>query len=387
MTRFLFGWLIWEQTESFFWIGIASAGMLLPSLIITPIFGVISDRINLKTGVIYWLLCQGTITLISAAVLNFWDVSLVILLLLSFIFGCVAAAGSPLRLTLTPQLVSKSELPNAVGLGAIVFNSSRIVAPAIAAWCLTFMSPAGVFILCTGFFFAAGGFNVLLPNLKSSRAASTDNHWQDFVSGLKFCWSMPLIKLLFLLTLINSQVARSLLELLPAISGTITDGTAADLAMLTACAGAGSIVGGMYISRQRGDTQNLMRLLTIAMLFTSLAIFPMMFSLPTWPNAVLIGCISLLMTLTGTGSQILLQIHTEDAVRGRVMSLWLTIAIAGPAFGSLIMGTLAEFLGLPVMLTAMLLLSLFGAYWLKGTSIKSKYLRHSGWGQNDISPR
>ncbi|WP_320822501.1 MFS transporter [Reinekea sp.] len=414
MIRFLFGWLIWQQTESFFWVGVASTSLMLPALIITPVFGVISDRINLKRGMIYWLACQSAVTLLAICLLGFWPLSLSLLLSLTLAFGVIAAAGSPLRLTLIPKLVSPDELSNAVGLGAMVFNSARIVAPAVSAWCLTFMGPIGVLALGCLAFLAAGGLNMLLAdhysvsrrpasdvpnndlsnndlssnnlsnnnlqninlstnnlstnNLPNNNLPNNDlpstNGWQEFIAGLRFSWSNPVIRLICALTLINSQVARSLMELLPALSGLFTAGTATDLATLTAFAGGGSILGGWFMSTLGRDTQRLVRVLIGAMLLTSVAILPLLFALSIWPMSISIGLISLLMTLLGTGSQILLQRQTLDAMRGRVLSLWITIAIAGPALGALMMGAIAEFLGFPVMLALMLILSLLSTAWL-----------------------
>jgi MFS family permease len=250
----------------------------------------------------------------------------------------------------------------------MVFNSSRIVAPAIAAWCLTFMSPIGVLVLAGLAFLTAALLNLLLDEHASppGRRASSrpTNGWQDFTAGVRFSWSDPAIRLLCTLTLINSQVARSLMELLPALSGLFTAGTATDLATLTAFAGGGSILGGWYMSTLGRDTRRLVRVLIGAMFFTALAIAPLLFPLSIWPMSIFIGLISLLMTLLGTGSQILLQRQTEDSMRGRVLSLWITLAIAGAALGALIMGAIAEFLGFPVLLSLMLLLSLLSTAWL-----------------------
>lgn len=371
MTRFLFGWLVWESTKSFFWVGVASASILIPSLIITPIFGVVSDRINLKLGLIIWLASQASVTFATLLVFHFVGESLFLLLLMTFIFGCIAAAGSPLRLTLIPKLVTKAELPNAVGWGAMLFNSSRIIAPALAAWCLTFMAADTVFILCTTAFTIAGIINLSLPNVQGVVQKSQTSGWQDFVTGVGYCWSAPMVRLLFLITLINSQVARSFMELLPALSGTLTNGTAADLATLTGFAGAGSIVAGWFISRQQGAVNALLNVLVFAMVGTALLMLPMLFSLSLWPMAALVGGVSLCMTVIGTCSQIVLQMHSDDSMRGRVMSLWLTIALVGPALGALVMGSIAELFGFPIMLGLMLALSLVSAVWLKNSPTHS----------------
>ena len=365
MTRFLFGWLIWEATESFFWVGVASTSILIPSLVITPIFGVISDRINLKTGVIVWMTCQAIVTFLTLLVFYLIGQTLTSTLIMTFIFGCIAAAGSPLRLTLIPKLVTSDELPNAVGWGAMVFNSARIAAPAIAAAALTVISAQTVFVLCTLLFILAALVNATLPNVQGVVAKSQTSGWQDFRSGLAYCWSAPLIRLMFILTLINSQITRSFMELLPALSGTLTQGRASDLAMLTACAGVGSIIGGWFISRQQGAQHRMMNILAMAMLVTAALLLPMLFDLPIAVIGVLVGGLSLSMTILGTGTQILLQLSSDDRKRGRVMSLWITIALVGPALGALLMGSIAEVFGFPRMLILMVALSLIAAAWIK----------------------
>lgn len=364
MMRFLFGWLIWEATKSFFWVGIASTGMLLPSLVITPIFGVISDRINLRTGMMGCLAVQVTVSFITLFTFLLTNPSLSILLLLTFIFGCASAASSPFRLSITPRLVGRQLLPNAVGLGAIVFNTSRILAPALAASLLTITGPVWVLSLCALFFAAAVYFNSCLPSLAPAPKKEGSNGWLEFKGGLMFAWQSPYVRLMLITTLINSQVARALIELLPALSGTFTDGQPSDLAMLTACAGGGSILGGLFIARQKGELQRMIKNITLSMALTATAILPLLLTPSVLLLTTLVGAISLLMTIIGTGSQISVQMMAEDAIRGRVMSLFITIAIAGPALGAFVMGSIAEFIGFRLMLIAMLLLSSLGSYWL-----------------------
>jgi predicted MFS family arabinose efflux permease len=303
--------------------------------------------------------------------------SLATLLTLTFIFGCASAASSPFRLSLTPRLVGKELLPNAVGLGAIVFNTSRILAPALAASLLTITSPVSVLCLCIISFAISVYFNSCLPSLPPAPKKEGSTGWLEFKSGLVFAWQSPYIQLMLFITLINSQVARALIELLPALSGTFTDGQPSDLAMLTACAGGGSILGGLFIARQKGEVLRMVRNIMLSMALTATAILPLLFT----PNPIvlttLVGAISLFMTIIGTGSQIAVQMIAEDAIRGRVMSLFITIAIAGPALGAFIMGSIAEFIGFKLMLCTMLLLSSLGSYWLFSQNNRIKNSRQT----------
>jgi len=207
-------------------------------------------------------------------------------------------------------------------------------------------------------------FNSKLSPLPPEKRETKQGKLDDLVKGFSFAYRSEFIFLMLLMTLINSQVGRALLELLPALSGTFTEGQPEDLALLTACSGAGSIFGALFISRQKGDKQRLMLLIMFAMMGTALAIFPILFTPPIVILSSLVCLISLLMTVVGAGSQILIQLSTHDAIRGRVMSIWIMIALGGPAVGAFLMGSVAEFIGFNLMLVIMLSLASFGAIWL-----------------------
>ncbi|WP_411745544.1 MFS transporter [Reinekea sp.] len=358
MARFLYGWMVWQYTESPFWVGVASAGLLLPSLIVTPIFGVVSDRINLKHGIISWQFGQGLITGVTAIILAFNPLSLPLLMALIVTFGIVASAGSPLRLTILPKLVGKNRLSSAVGYGAILFNTSRVIAPALSAWFLASFSELSLLWLCTIAFSVAALINLNLPNFRQPTDKPNAMPWySEFVVGVKVSWHSPFVRILILLTLLNSFTGRTLMELLPAFSGSITQGTAADLATLIACAGVGSIVGGIFMSRQRNEIGRLKNILLASLILSIVFIVILLITHSLLIIAISIGFISLLMTLFGTGSQIILQIQTDESTRGRVMSLWLTIAIAGPAVGAFVMGWITEISSFNVTFILMVTLS------------------------------
>lgn len=361
MVRFLFGWLVWQSTESFFWVGVASTGLLIPSLIVTPIAGVIADRIDVSKGIVLWLVILCFVTAMTGFVLFTFGLEFWLLLIMMFVFGIIASAGSPLRMSLVPNLVTKEELPNAIGLGAILFNTSRIIAPMMAAFGLTLLVPTILFFVCMGAFGIAGLICIGLPSLNNMGRKKHHNGWQDFKQGLNFCWQDPAVRLLLLLTLASSQVGMTFLELLPALSASLTSGSASDLALLTGCAGAGSIVSGWVISQQRGQNEWLVRFLWLSLLLTGVLLLPLNLDLPVWVVGGVIATMSGLMTIFGTSTQTILQLRIPDTKRGRVMSLWITIGVSGSALGTLIFGAWAEWVGVNIMLATMILISLLSA--------------------------
>ena len=68
--------------------------------------------------------------LVALAVPNRWVV--IGILVLAFLTGCAQAFGGPAYQALVPALVHRKDLANAIALNSIMFNTARLVGPAIA---------------------------------------------------------------------------------------------------------------------------------------------------------------------------------------------------------------------------------------------------------------
>jgi MFS family permease len=365
ITRFLLGFSAWELTHAALWVGITSALMLLPTFVLSPLFGVVSDRVSPRNGMLATLSSQCALALLAALACAAHWFSLGWLLGLALAVGAISAAHHPLRLALIPRLVSRAALPGAVGVSAIVFNLSRILGPAAAGALLAHGDIALAF--ATAGLLFAGGALVLLR----VRGVTAGDHATDapllaqLRAGLRFAGSHPTIRLLLLFTLVNGLLGRAVIELLPAVSGKLLDGSAASLAVLTGCAGAGSILGGLLLTRYRGDDAVLVRMVLWSLALASLALLPIPWARTTWSLALVMLVLSLATTMAGTGSQALTQLAVSDAYRGRVLSLWTVVAMGAPAVGGFAMGALADAWGLVPVVTASAALALLavGSLW------------------------
>jgi MFS family permease len=70
------------------------------------------------------------------------------------------------------------------------------------------------------------------------------------------------------------------------------------------------------------------------------------------------------MTVSGTGTQTLMQSAVEGTMRGRVMSLYGIIFRGAPALGALLLGTLSEFIGLQAALAIGAAATILVCLWL-----------------------
>lgn len=358
ISRFLLGWLTWDLTESAFWVGVVSAAMLLPTFLLSPFFGVISDRISARNGLLVTTSLQAAIAASVALADASGTLSVAWLLVVAVCVGAVSSAHHPMRLALLPQLVSRNLLPSAIGLSAVVFNSSRILAPAVAAWLVAQANAASAFGVAAALFVCTLLFLLAIRTEARQQSTERGSVLEDMRHGLRFIQQHPGIRLILTLTAINGLLGRSVIELLPAISGKLTEGGAGTLALLTAFAGVGSILGGLVLARQSGDEPRMLRLILLYMALGAVALFPLVVLTTVPALATIILLLSMTMTMIGTGCQTLIQLSVTDALRGRVLSIWTVVSMGMPAFGAFIMGALADVAGFGSVLVAFGLMAL-----------------------------
>lgn len=350
LLRFLLGWTAWDLTESAFWVGVVASLMLLPTFILSPIFGIVSDRINPRNGLLVTLACQAIIAAVTALTLAGDLFSLSVLVGLAVLLGATTAAHTPMRLALIPRLVTRDALPSAIGYSAIVFNTSRILGPAAGAGLLTVGSVASAFMLSSLLFLLTLPVMLSLRVNKEDSVHAPRSMRMELLAGLRYASLHRGIRLILAFTLVNGMLGRTVLELLPALSGKLLNGDASTLALLTACAGVGSIMGGIVISRQSGNETQLLSIVIGSLLVGSLALV-LIYVLPgSIAVHALVLVLGLITTTVGTGCQALAQLRVDDSFRGRVLSLWTVLAMGAPAIGAFVMGALADAFGFGVSL-------------------------------------
>ncbi len=365
ITRFLLGWIAWDLTETALWVGITSACMLFPAIVLSPLFGVLSDRINPRDGMLGTLAGQGVVAILAAGAMTGDGLSLDGLVALALAVGAISAAHHPLRLALIPRLVARERLPSAIGLSAVVFNTSRIIGPALTGVMIVRTSAALMFLVA-GVLFAAAFVTLLRVRIpRPSDAPHGEGMLAQLVEGFRFAATHAGIRFVLTLALVNGLWGRAVIELLPALSGKLLAGTPTTLAALTAAAGAGSIAGGLLLTRQKDNEARLARLVLISLASAAAVLLPIRWADSLWLLVPMIGYLSLATTMAGIGSQALAQFVVHDALRGRVMSLWTMLSMGAPALGGFLLGALADRVGFVSTLVtgALLCLSVVAVLW------------------------
>ena len=125
-------WVVYDITKSPFSLGLVSTLQFLPIMLLTLFGGVIADRVPKRKIIILTqilALIQAAIfgLLVATGWVQIWHVYI-----LATIQGMINAIDNPVRQSFAAELVSNADRPSAIALNSVLFNTARVLGPAIA---------------------------------------------------------------------------------------------------------------------------------------------------------------------------------------------------------------------------------------------------------------
>ena len=343
--RVALGWYAWQISNSEFWVGVVAFAQFAPAVVFGPLFGVLADRFDRRAASLLINSMSILNMLLMGLLAQLGQIDITVLAMLSLMQGTLDGAHMPVRMSVVPNLVDKSQLQSAIAITSISFNVSRFVGPALAGVVIAGSGVAAAFVL-NGVSYLSLIAAMIVVRLKpaTERPHRPRHVWHEMGEGVRYVLSHPRIRALLVIIAVASLFGRGVLEMMPAFADEVYQRGSAALAILTSAIGAGAIVSGLVLSRGAGwlDAQ-VIRWAVIAggLLIALLGLLDQF-----WVAVGVVVLLGIILSLCGIGSQILIQTLVEDEVRGRVSSLWGTITFGGTALGSLLVGTAASVWGL-----------------------------------------
>src|ERR1700674_5803401 len=126
------GWLIWKLSHSAFLLGLDQFLGSIPIFLFSLVGGVVADRMERRQVLIGSQIVQMSCALILTFLVGFHVVKVWHMLLSSFISGLAQSFGGPAYAALIPTLVKKEDMPNAIALQSMQFNTAVVLGPALA---------------------------------------------------------------------------------------------------------------------------------------------------------------------------------------------------------------------------------------------------------------
>ncbi len=345
MHRVAVGWLAWDLTHSTTWLGLIAAADLAPLLLLSPVAGAVVDRTVpiIVLRITQWLQCVMAALLAGlmyAGLVSIWALFAIMLVL-----GCVHAFGAASRHATVPYTVPRPLVATAVSLDSALFQASRFIGPAIAAIGLQFY---GVLSLLVAHTIGTAVLSLFLHFMRvpvPDRPAGTRNMWANIEESLRYVVDFRAMGLLFLLCGASAVLLRPVQEMLPGFAGAVYGAGATGLAWLTSAMGAGAMVSATWIG-VRGKVQGLTNICYWGTGALAASTFGFIVTDNVLVGVVFAALAGFTLNTVTTGVQALVQSSVDDAMRGRVMSLFTVIFRGTPAIGGFCLGVLAEFIGL-----------------------------------------
>ena len=329
-------------------LGLVNALNFGPVLVFGLYAGVIADRFN-KRDVVN--ATQGVNMLLAALQAVFiiaGTVSLTQVFLFASILGVSNAFNQPARQALTSELVDRSALLNAISLNSAVFNTGRIVGPSLAGVLVWQFGPATCFAINAACYVVGIVFFRFIT-LRFVRPTERGDAIAKLREGLVFARTTESVLLPTIMIGFVATFAMNFNVWVPLLATRSLHLGSSGLGVLTASLGVGSLLGALNLafSSRRPTRQRLYRTAMV------MGAVELLLALVSARGATMLVVLPVLaaagffMSTTSASANTIVQSSVPDALRGRVMSVYMTVFSGSIPLGSLLTGALAERLGAP----------------------------------------
>ncbi|MBG7610097.1 MAG: MFS transporter [Anaerolineae bacterium] len=320
---------------------------LLPTILASLFAGLIADNFNRRNILLITQSVMGIVALLLGLLTLSGKIQLWHLYALIAINATAFAFDLPARYALTPNLVPRRVLANALGVEVVAFQIGSLVGPILNGWLINiygqqwaYMGAAGFFMIVVLMLLAIGPVH---QQNQSNEYTALD--WSAIKNGVNFTFSHTLIFPSMLLDFIVTFLIRAD-ALMPYIANEILNLSAAQYGWLTASPALGAAIAGITISQIRIFRHQGKILLGTAVLIGMCAtIFGLSRSFAlSLAMLIIIGAADSIGSIVRSAIR---QIHTNDALRGRMISVNQIFFMGGPYLGEMKSGYLGALIGVP----------------------------------------
>lgn len=338
------GWLVLQLTNSPLFLGLVSSMAALPVLVLSPLGGVLADRFNKRKLIVVTQLLVMTFAFVLAALvltgrIRYWQI-----LTMAFCSGTVMALDAPSRQSFVIEMVGKQDLLNAIALNSSIFNTARIVGPAIAGIIIGAVG-VGLCYLLNGLSFIPVIIGLLLMKGNFDPAGSaTDSFIKNLADGITYVRRDRRVLGLLSLVASASIFIMPYVMLMPIFARDVLKVGPRGYGALLAAAGTGALVGALTLATL-GDFKRKGRLVLIGTIVFCIAALSFTFSTNYHLSLFLLVFVGWGMVTQNASINSLLQTMVADHMRGRIMSLYTMTFLGMMPLGSLLAGFEANYLG------------------------------------------
>ena len=370
-------WLILQKSDRSGDVGIVTFSSMLPFLLVSPIAGLIADRLDRREVARFTFIANGAVTAVVAALVIADVIALWHLVILTFVSGSMRSMQEPSMASLIPNQVPQEDLLNAITLNAATRHGARFFGLLVASPLLAipFIGVSGVLVLSVTCQIVGTIFISLARTRSTGDALAQSGVLRSMADGLVYIYTNRMISIFILLVAFHCALVMSNDSILPVFSRNelgAVDGSI--LGYMVMGFGAGSLIGTILMAGVRSERRKGQWLLWTGIIS---GVTPILLAFS--PNAVaaipvcaLMGAAqSTFMALTTTYVQTI----APDRLRGRISSLYILHAGGIMAFANLGYGFTADVFSSPPILyvTAIVFLAFLSAFGISLPDLRRVY--------------
>ena len=328
-------WLVLTLSNSGVALGVTAALQFAPMLVIGVWGGVVADRFDKRRVLIATQVTSALLAFVLGLLVVSGAVTLWMVYVLAFLLGLVNVVDLPTRHAFVIEMVGGDEVPNAVGLNSAVFNTGRLVGPAVAGVLIASVGVASCFLI-----------NALsyLPVIAGLAAMRTEELFRQAPvaagpgpvrAGLRYVWSTPELRSTLLLVAAVGTFGLNHAVILPLLARYALGGGVRLYGVLSSLVAVGSVAGALFAAGRRRPTRRL--LLGSAAAFGLLTMSAAVAPTPLTVGLLLVptGLATLLFLATANST---LQLASTPDMRGRVMALYGLVFLGSTPLGGPLLG-------------------------------------------------
>ncbi|WP_066426967.1 MFS transporter [Anabaena sp. 4-3] len=368
MTSFAIEIWAWEITGKATTLTLVGFFSLLPSIIITPISGVIVDRFNRK----FLMMVGDTVAVFCTIIILLLHLTNNLQIWHFYLTGAIVGTFNQFQSLAFESSVSlmipQQHYTRASSLGFLSGYGSQIIAPALAGYLYTVIGFSGIWLIdiCSFATAISSLFLVSIPQTPPKNNENIVNIWQDLGVGWRYIITHKSLLALLLVNLLfwlPHDIGNSLYT--PMILSKTNNNTLV-LGSLASAAGFGGVAGAIIVSIWGGFKRKINGVL-LGMIGAGISKIVFGLGRTAWVWIPAQFCSSLNFPLNGSSDTAIWLAKVPSNVQGRVFAARSLLLQIASAVGYLIAGPLADRLFTPALQSGGVLGRMFGGLLGTGT--------------------
>ena len=333
-------WQLYDITSSALDLGLFGLFQFLPALIFALPAGQAVDRYNRVHIVTLCLIVQAGVGACLYLTTAQGFISRDIIFLMALFLGLTRSFQMPAQQSLTPSLVPRKILQNAVAFSSTGMHTAIIVGPAIGGF-LYFLGPDVVYLICTALILSSVILTFFIRYRQ--KKVTTKINVKELFAGINFIWRnktlLGAISLDLFAVLLGGATA-----LLPIYAKDILNVGPEGLGILRAAPALGALICALFIAQWPMKTK------VGKKLFFAVGVFGISMLVFGISTSFILSLVALVLAGAADSFSVvirmtLIQLETPDTMRGRVSSVNAIFIGASNELGEFESGATAELFG------------------------------------------